>query len=104
MAEADYDPKRRTLRADESLPHVEEEPEDLAKEPTPEPSEPTDIEDAKPLNESSLVSIHSHATSDVLDEQKVSFVHIGTIAKNDENSEDSFDEQDMVYYQKDDMT
>lgn len=66
MADADYDPKRRTLRGDESLPHVEEEV--IPKEATPEPSEPTDIEDAKPINESSLVSIHSHATSDVLDE------------------------------------
>lgn len=48
-------------------------------------------------NDSNLVSIHSHDTSEVLDEQKVSFVHIGTIAKQDD-SEDSFDEHDMVYY------
>jgi hypothetical protein len=49
-------------------------------------------------------SMHSHATTEVLDERKVSFVHIGGLAKNDENSEDSFGEHDMVYYNKDDMT
>ncbi|PCI27213.1 hypothetical protein COB52_05130 [Candidatus Kaiserbacteria bacterium] len=67
MAENDYDPKRRTLKGDETLPQVDEEP--VAEDPpSPEPSEPTDIDEAEDINESSLVSIHSHATSEVLDE------------------------------------
>jgi hypothetical protein len=49
-------------------------------------------------------SMHSHATTEVLDERKVSFVHIGGLPNKEDGSEDSFNEQDMVYYHKDDLT
>jgi Spy/CpxP family protein refolding chaperone len=48
--------------------------------------------------------MHSHATPEVLDERKVSFVHIGGLPNKEDGAEDSFNEQDMVYYHKDDLT
>ena len=49
-------------------------------------------------------SIYSHKTSTILDEEKVSFMHIEHLPNQDNASDDSFSEQDMVYYNKDDMT
>ena len=49
-------------------------------------------------------SIYSHKTSTILDEEKVSFMHIEQLPHQDNASDDSFSEQDMVYYNKDDMT
>jgi len=49
-------------------------------------------------------SIYSHKTTTILDEEKVSFMHIEHLPNQDNGSEDSFDEQDMVYYNKDDLT
>ncbi len=49
-------------------------------------------------------SIYSHRTSTILDEEKVSFMHIEHLPNEDNASDDSFSEQDMVYYPKDDMT
>lgn len=49
-------------------------------------------------------SIYSHKTSAILDEEKVSFMHIDHLKNEDVNSEESFGENDMVYYEKDDMT
>ena len=49
-------------------------------------------------------SIYSHKTSTILDEEKVSFMHIEHLPNQDNASDDSFSEQDMVYYNKDDLT
>lgn len=49
-------------------------------------------------------SIYSHQTSAILDEEKVSFMHIEHLPDQDNASDDSFAEQDMVYYNKDDLT
>lgn len=49
-------------------------------------------------------SIYSHKTTTILDEEKVSFMHIEHLPNQDNGSEDSFSEQDMVYYNKDDLT
>jgi len=50
-------------------------------------------------------SIYSHRTSTILDEEKVSFVHIpGNLPGEENQSEDDEYEQDMVYYNKDDLT
>ena len=49
-------------------------------------------------------SIYSHKTTTILDEEKVSFMHIENLPNQDGASEDSFSEQDMVYYNKDDLT
>lgn len=49
-------------------------------------------------------SIYSHKTSTILDEEKVSFMHIEHLPNQDGASDDSFSEQDMVYYNKDDLT
>lgn len=49
-------------------------------------------------------SIYSHMTSTILDEEKVSFMHIEHLPNQDNASDDSFSEQDMVYYNKDDLT
>lgn len=49
-------------------------------------------------------SIYSHKTSTILDEEKVSFMHIEHMPNVDDESDDSFSEQDMVYYNKDDLT
>lgn len=49
-------------------------------------------------------SIYSHKTSTILDEEKVSFMHIENLPHQDNASDDSFSEQDMVYYNKDDLT
>ena len=37
-------------------------------------------------------SIYSHKTTTILDEEKVSFMHVDQLANADDNSEDSFDE------------
>lgn len=49
-------------------------------------------------------SIYSHKTTTILDEEKVSFMHIEHLPDQDNGSDDSFAEQDMVYYNKDDLT
>lgn len=49
-------------------------------------------------------SIYSHKTSAILDEEKVSFMHIDHLQNEEINSDESFAEQDMVYYDKDDLT
>jgi hypothetical protein len=61
-----------------------------------------DLEPAPGANDEE--SIYSHKTTTILDEEKVSFMHIEQLPNQDNASDDSFSEQDMVYYNKDDLT
>lgn len=63
-----------------------------------------DLEFQAPLGPIGDDSIYSHKTSTILDEEKVSFMHIEHMANQEDQSDDSFSEQDMVYYNKDDLT
>ena len=49
-------------------------------------------------------SVYSHKTSTILDEEKVSFMQYEHLPNQDNQSDESFSEQDMVYYNKDDLT
>jgi hypothetical protein len=48
-------------------------------------------------------SVYSHQTTEILDEEKVSFMHIGGLP-DDIQDEDEYEEYEMVHYHKDDTT
>lgn len=48
-------------------------------------------------------SIYSHQTTEILDEEKVSFMHIGGMPE-DAQDEEEYEEYEMVHYHKDDTT
>ena len=49
-------------------------------------------------------SVHSHETSTILDAEGIAFQEPGIALLGNDGSEDSMDEQDIVYYHKDDLT